>query len=93
MKFRGETSRLFEIKTGVRQGDELSPLLFNFVLEKVIREWRKSLDENQINGKVKLGYKRDNLSVDCLAFADDLVILSRFNGNSHQTGRIIERKS
>ena len=26
--------------------------------------------------KVKLGYKRDNLLVDCLAFANDFVILS-----------------
>ena len=76
MKFRGETSRLFEIKTGIRQVDGISPLLFNCVLEKVIREWRKSLEENQINGEVKLRYKRDNPLIDCLAFADDTVILT-----------------
>jgi len=39
VKFMGEISEPFEIKTGVRQGDGLSPLLFNCVLEKVMREW------------------------------------------------------
>ena len=42
----------------------------------MIREWRKSIEENQINGKVKQGYERDNLLIGYLAFADDLVILS-----------------
>lgn len=33
----------FEIKTRVRQGDGLSPLSFNCVLEKVVKEWCKVL--------------------------------------------------
>lgn len=76
VKFRGEISRSFEIKTGVRQGDGLSPLLFNCILEKVIREWRKAMEENKIEQKIRLGYKKDNLKTDCLAFADDVAILS-----------------
>ena len=33
-------------------------------------------EENQINGKIKLGYKRHNLLIDCLALADYSIILS-----------------
>lgn len=76
VKFRGEISDAFEIKTGVRQGDGLSPLLFNCVLEKVIREWRKELKNLGVHFGVRLGCKRQNLDVDCLAFADDLAIFS-----------------
>ena len=37
VKFMGELSEPFEIKTGVRQGDGLSPLLLNCVF--VIHKW------------------------------------------------------
>lgn len=75
VKFMGHISEPFEIKTGVRQGDGLSPLLFNCVLEKVIQEWRKQKIENNVDQPIKLG--RTNIKVDCLAFADDLAILTR----------------
>lgn len=38
VKFLGELSSAFEVKTGLRQGDALSPTLFNLGLEKLIRE-------------------------------------------------------
>lgn len=44
----------FEIHTGVtgvRQGDELSLIVFNCVLEKVIRQWLKLFEERRINNK------------------------------------------
>lgn len=75
VKFMGELSEPFQIKTGVRQGDGLSPLLFNCVLEKVIQEWRKQKSEQNVDQPIKLG--RTNIKVDCLAFADDLAILAR----------------
>ncbi|KAI5731310.1 hypothetical protein M8J77_008047 [Diaphorina citri] len=75
VKFAGEVSRSFNVQTGVRQGDWLSPLLFNCVLEKVIREWRRRTEEEGIQ-KIKIGRKNENLEIDCLAFADDLAILS-----------------
>lgn len=74
VKFMGEVSEPFEIKTGVRQGDGLSPLLFNCVLEKVIREWRRQKQTLKIDQPIKLG--RTNIKIDCLAFADDLAILT-----------------
>lgn len=43
VKFMGEISEPFDIKTGVRQGDGLSPLLFNIVLDRVMEEWENRL--------------------------------------------------
>ncbi|KAI5720012.1 hypothetical protein M8J77_000651 [Diaphorina citri] len=75
VKFMGELSDPFEIRTGLRQGDGLSPLLFNCILEKVIREWRIRTKEEDIP-TVRIGVKKDNLDIDCLAFADDLAIFA-----------------
>ena len=71
VKFMGETSEQFEIKTGVRQGDGLSPILFNTVLEKIIKEW-----EPQVKG-VQIGIRKENrIKVKCLAFTEDIAIIS-----------------
>jgi len=71
VKFMGEISDPFEIHTGVRQGDGLSPLLFNIVLEKIIRVWEK-----QVKG-IQIGKQKDQrIIVKCLAFADDIAILT-----------------
>ncbi|PSN29402.1 hypothetical protein C0J52_28015 [Blattella germanica] len=58
-----QVSDIFEIHNGLKQGDSLSPLLFNFVLEHAI----KSLEDKegvQLNGILKL-----------LVYADDIVLL------------------
>ena len=72
VKFRGVLSNSFKLKTGVRQGDGLSPILFNCLLEKLIREWTKTLKDDS---GLRIGYKKDKLTVHCLAFADDLTLL------------------
>ena len=36
-----DTSREFDIKTGVRQGCVLSPTLFSYVLEVALQKWRE----------------------------------------------------
>jgi len=53
------------VKSGLRQGDSMSPVLFNIVLEKVIRAMNVGPDE---------GVKLQDSSIGLLAYADDLVL-------------------
>ena len=66
VRVQGETSAPFEIYNGVRQGDALACLLFNLALEKVVRD-------SGINTRGTIF----NRSVQILAYADDIDILSR----------------
>uniref|UniRef100_A0A8B9QGS0 Reverse transcriptase domain-containing protein n=1 Tax=Apteryx owenii TaxID=8824 RepID=A0A8B9QGS0_APTOW len=63
----GETcSEKVEILTRVKQGDPMSPLLFNLAVDSLLCK----LEE------IKEGFKHGNSSVSSLAFVDDLVLLS-----------------
>jgi len=55
-----------QVKTGLRQGDALSPILFNLALEKVVQS--TSFE----HGGVQIGETKISL----LAYADDLVLLA-----------------
>ncbi|VVC35169.1 Reverse transcriptase domain [Cinara cedri] len=59
-------SREVQVNTGLRQGDALSPIIFNLVLEKVNRMMNISPDE---------GVKLDGTSISILAHADDIALL------------------
>jgi hypothetical protein len=57
----------FEIKTGLRQGDALSPVLFNIALKTVVKKTKSKYDGlNLDENKRKCGI---------LAYADDVIIL------------------
>lgn len=63
----GNTTGPIRVRRGVRQGDPLSPILFNLVLDELIHSL-----ENLGSG-VRMG---TGTSVSCLGYADDMLILS-----------------
>jgi hypothetical protein len=66
VKIQGELSQQFDVKSGVRQGDPLSTVLFNLVLEYAVR----SITYNP-GGTI---FSRQH---QLLAFADDICIVAR----------------
>jgi hypothetical protein len=55
----------FDVLTGLKQGDALSPLLFNIALKKVIRNVQRN----------NRGVRIDETVLNVLGFADDINIL------------------
>lgn len=56
----------FTVDTGLKQGDAMSPILFNLALEKVVRELQYLKNSQEVNS---------DSGLQLLSFADDLDII------------------
>ena len=63
----GEVTKWFRITVGVRHGCNLSPYLFNIMLEAMIRKARETLE---------VGVRMNGQIVNNLRFADDIDLIA-----------------
>ena len=66
VKWAGSVSEPFSVENGMRQGGNLSPLLFNVYIDELLCELRK----------LPIGCQVGKCAVNVLAYADDIVLLS-----------------
>ena len=70
MRLSDGITDLFQSKIDVRQGCNLSPVLFNLFINDIV----ESMDDGQ--NTPHLPEKLNNISINCLLYADDLVFIS-----------------
>jgi len=67
VRIEGTFSSFFENKTGLKQGDPLSPILFNLALQKVIQSIK------MFSSGIKISKKQLNI----LAYADVIILIGK----------------
>jgi len=67
VRIEGTLSSCFENKTGLKQGDCLSPILFNLALQKVIQSIK------MVPSGITIGKEQLNV----LAYADDIALIGK----------------
>ena len=67
VRIEGTFSFFFKNKTGLKQGDTLSPILFNLASQKVIQSIK------MVPSGIKIGKEQLNI----LAYADDIALIGK----------------
>lgn len=68
IKFSDGLGKIFNSECGVKQGDVLSPTLFNIFIDGIVSDLKQNVKCEPVHV--------NNLNVNCLLYADDIVILS-----------------
>ena len=71
VKVNDDIGHYFQTKRGLRQGDPISPVLFNIVADMLAVLIKRAKDDGQINGVIP-HLVDDGLSI--LQYADDTII-------------------
>ena len=73
VRLNGAESETFDWVKGLKQGDSLSPLLFNLVMDQVTKDCNNKLRSK----KTKIGYwNLQPIYVQALTYADDVVLIA-----------------
>ena len=71
VRAENQLTKKIPIHTGIRQGDSLSPTLFNLVMDEIIKEVKTA-------GR---GYRMGNKEIKICCYADDVVLISEDEDN------------
>lgn len=71
IQVEGRKTRRLPMQTGIRQGDSLSPILFNLIMDELITEVKK----------VGKGYSLGDKELKIICYADDAVLVSEDEDN------------
>jgi len=81
VRIEGTLATFFENKTGLKQGDPLSPISFHLSLQKVIQSIK------MVSSGIKIGKEQFNM----LAYADDIALIEK---NEIEIGQLfVEREN
>jgi len=83
ISFGGDLSGEFPVTTGLRQGDALSPALFNIALESVMRIVMPQAKGIEI---------KDNQHLTAVAYADDIILLAETDDELKKTADILMKE-
>ena len=78
LKINGQLSPKIWMKRGVKQGDPLSPILFNLVIDQLLRTLERA----------DLGFHLGGRRLSCLAFADDLLLIGSNSREVEELARV-----
>jgi hypothetical protein len=86
IKINDSVSQNFQTKKGVRQGDPLSPILFNIVVDMLAILINRAKGEGQFSGVIP-NLVDDGLSI--LQYADDMILFMEHNFEQEKNMKLL----